>query len=92
MATRSRQELFTETVAAGSRTYFFDVKETQDGVKYLVISELRGSGEKSRHERVMVFEEHLEAFSTGFQKALECLLLSSVQGVAGNDDGYSKTK
>jgi hypothetical protein len=65
-----RGELFSQRVGAGSRTYFFDVKKTEEGSKYLVISESRHAGKAYEHHRVMIFEEHLHAFVTGFQQAL----------------------
>jgi len=37
----NKKELFSERVFAGSRIYFFDVKEATDGTKYLVIDESR---------------------------------------------------
>jgi len=71
------KELFTEKVVAGSRTYFLDVKEAKDGTRYLVISESRKTGSKYEHSRVMIFEEHLEAFAKAFQKALQILDLKT---------------
>ena len=68
MATE-RIELFSEKVTAGSRTYFFDVKQSKDGTRYLVISESRPKGSDHEHHRVMVFEENLDAFCTSFEKA-----------------------
>lgn len=66
------RELFSEKVSAGSRTYFFDVRESTDKTKYLVVSESRpGGGKSHRHDRVMIFEEHLSAFREGFRKALD---------------------
>ncbi len=76
MTDELRKELFSERVAAGSRTYFIDIKESADGTKYLVISESRQDGEKWEHHRVMVFEEHLESFREAFQKATEFLTAS----------------
>lgn len=74
MNSEEKKELFTEKVVAGSRTYFFfDVKETKDGIKYLVIRESRQAGSSYKHSRVMIFEEHLEAFAEGFQKTLQFL-------------------
>jgi hypothetical protein len=61
---------FSQRVCAGSRTYFFDAKSTEDGTKYLVISESRHNGRAYEHHRVMIFEEHLRAFAEGFQQAL----------------------
>ena len=73
--TGERKELFSEKVPAGSRTYFFDVKEFADGIKYLVISESRQiGGESYEHNRVMVFQEHLVAFNEGFNKAVKFMI------------------
>lgn len=59
-----RKELFSEKVLAGSRTYFFDVKESTDGTKYLVISESRQVDKEShKHNRVMVFQERISSFA-----------------------------
>jgi len=73
--TDERKELFSERVPAGSRTYFFDVKESADGIKYLVISESRQmGGESYEHNRVMVFQEHLVAFDEGFNEAVKFMI------------------
>jgi hypothetical protein len=73
--TGKRKELFSEKVIAGSRTYFFDVKESVDGIKYLVISESRQvGGESYEHNRVMVFQEHLEVFNEVFNKAVKFMI------------------
>jgi hypothetical protein len=73
--TDRRPELFSEKIAAGSRTYFFDIKESADKTKYLVISESRQrDGKAYEHSRVMVFEEHLPAFCDGLGKAFQFLI------------------
>jgi len=64
------KEIFSEKVTAGSRTYFFDVKESDQGARYLVISESRQTGSTFEHHRVVVFEEHLEKFSEIFDQAV----------------------
>lgn len=69
MSAESRKELFTRRVSAGSRTYFFDVKQSAEGAKYLVISESREVDGKWQHDRVMVFEEHLQPFLAALQAA-----------------------
>lgn len=70
--TVNKKELFSEKVSAGSRTYFFGVKGSVDGTKYLVISESRqDGGESYKHSRVMVFEEHILLFHEGLKKAIE---------------------
>jgi hypothetical protein len=65
MSSAARKELFSERVAAGTRTYFLDVKESQQGELYLVISESRAVDDGFEHSRVMVFEDHLEPFIDG---------------------------
>jgi hypothetical protein len=64
-------EIFSEKVVTSRRTYFFDVKETRDGSKYLVIGELTQVGNEFERHRVMVFEESLDAFVDGMDKAVD---------------------
>ena len=64
-------EIFSEKVVTSRRTYYFDVKETKDGTKYLVIGELTQVGSELERHRVMVFEESLEMFMDGLDKAVE---------------------
>lgn len=73
MSNEEKKELFTEKVVAGSRTYFFVVKEAKDGTRYLVIRESRPAGSRYKHSRLKVFEEHLKAFAESFQKTLHFL-------------------
>jgi len=67
-------EIFSEKVVTSRRTYFFDVKETKDGSKYLVIGELTQVGSELERHRVMVFEESLESFMEGLDKAVEFII------------------
>lgn len=68
-------ELFSRKVRAGEgRTYFFDVKESADGTKYLTINESRRIGKRYKHERVMVFQDHFAAFNDGLNEAIEFML------------------
>ena len=52
-------------VRAGSRTYFFDLKETKDKKPFLVITESRFKGEGKDHERtsMLIFQDHVKEFS-----------------------------
>jgi hypothetical protein len=51
-------------VKAGSRTYFFDLKQTRDKNPYLLITESRFKGEGEERERISIsiFPETAEAF------------------------------
>ena len=64
-------------ILAGNRTYFFDIKLSQNGERYLVISESERVDTAYQHDRVMVFEEHLEAFRAGLEKAITFLEVPS---------------
>jgi hypothetical protein len=77
-------EIFSEKVLGGRRTYFFDVKETKDGSKYLVIGELTQVGDDLERHRVMVFEENLESFRAGLEKAIE-FVKSEADGAGERD-------
>ena len=41
----------SRTIRAGSNTYFFDLKETDDGKPFLVITQSRFKGEGKGHDR-----------------------------------------
>ena len=65
----------SQTVKAGSRTYFFDPKQTKDGKPYLVINESRYMGEDKERERnsIMVFPDHAQDFLNATQKMVNKL-------------------
>jgi hypothetical protein len=64
-------EIFSEKVVTNRRTYFFDVKETKEGSMYLVIGELTQIGSEVERHRIMVFEESIDLFVEGLDKAIE---------------------
>ncbi len=64
-----RARLFSEKVAAGGRTYFFDVKQTKSGGHYLVISESRPKDGSFEHQRLTIFSDSVAAFGAALQKA-----------------------
>ncbi len=55
----------SKTVKAGAKTYFFDIKETREGKRYLNITQSRFKGEGSERERanIIVFPEHVKTFA-----------------------------
>jgi predicted ATPase len=71
---REKREIFNEKVQAGSRTYFFDVRVSSDGAKYLTISESRKTNnDKFDHDRIMIFDEHIENFYDALSKTMDFL-------------------
>ena len=73
-------EIFSEKVVTSRRTYYFDVKETKDGAKYLVIGELTHVGSELERHRVMVFEESIDSFMEGLDKAVDFILNTETGG------------
>lgn len=64
-------ERWNKRIDCGGRTYFFDVKETKEGKKYLTITETRlREGVRERH-RVMIFEEGITEFMQAINEAAE---------------------
>ncbi len=68
-----REEIFSEIVRAGKRTYFFDVKETRNGERYLTITESKrrfnnDSGQffYEKH-KLFLYQEDFDKFSNGLK-------------------------
>ena len=57
----------SKLIKAGSRTYFFDIKEAKNGKKYLVLTESRliGDKDKKEHQRsnIIIFPEQAKEFA-----------------------------
>ncbi len=73
MTSEQNRELFTQRVIAGRRTYFFDVRQSKENKRYLVISESQEGDSGYVHHRVMVFEEHIQEFAEAFKSVLRFL-------------------
>ncbi len=54
----------SQTVRAGSTTYFLDVNETKTGKPYLAITEshFQGEGVQRQRKTISVFPEHISTF------------------------------
>ncbi|HIP37379.1 MAG TPA: DUF3276 family protein [Crocinitomix sp.] len=71
-------EVFSERVKAGKRTYFFDVKKTRGNDLYLTITESKrkyNSEDSDRPEfekhKIFLYKEDFEKFTGGMQAALD---------------------
>jgi hypothetical protein len=68
---RFKQEIHSNVIRAGKRTYFFDVKSTRNDEYYLTITESKkrfGENGKSSYEKHKIF-----LYREDFQKFLESL-------------------
>jgi hypothetical protein len=68
--TNAREEIFSEKVKAGKRTYFFDVKATRSNDYYLTITESK----KRFKEDGFTYEKHkIFLYKEDFNKFLDAL-------------------
>jgi single-stranded DNA-specific DHH superfamily exonuclease len=70
-----KDEIYSKSVRAGKRTYFFDVKSTRGNDLYLTITESKrrynddGSFRYEKH-KLFLYKEDFEKFQDGFSDAL----------------------
>ena len=71
-----RDEIHSQTVRAGKRTYFFDVKTTRSEDYYLTITESKKRFNKDQGKfyyekhKVFLYKEDFEKFSNGLQSVI----------------------
>jgi hypothetical protein len=70
-----REEIFSKSVRAGKRTYFFDVKSTKGNDYYLTITESKkrfGDDGKFFYEKhkLFLYKEDFEKFTEGMMEAV----------------------
>ena|SRR5437868_137643 len=73
---RSENDLFSNSVRAGKRTYFFDVKSTRGNDYYLTITESKkrfGQDGKFFYEKhkIFLYKEDFEKFLDGLNEAVD---------------------
>lgn len=71
-----RGDLFSKSVRAGKRTYFFDVKSTRGNDYYLTITESKkrfGTDGKFTYEKhkIFLYKEDFEKFIDGLNEAIQ---------------------
>lgn len=70
----SKQEVHSNVVRAGKRTYFFDVKATKNNDLYLTITESKKSTQGGRisyqKHKVFLYKEDFEKFSDALGEAI----------------------
>lgn len=72
----NREEVFSKSVRAGKRTYFFDVKTTKANDYFLTITESKkrfdenGDFRFDKH-KIFLYKEDFEKFADGFEEAID---------------------
>lgn len=80
-----REEIYSNAVKAGKRTYFFDVKATRNGDYYLTITESKKKFDKDGNpsyekHKVFLYKEDFEKFVEGLEDAIG-VVKSAINGV-----------
>ncbi|HSV77370.1 MAG TPA: DUF3276 family protein [Bacteroidales bacterium] len=82
--TKNREDLFSKTVRAGKRTYFFDVKATRQNEYYLNITESKklfnqetGKFSFEKH-KIFLYREDFEKFQVALQEAVQAIISGNV--------------
>lgn len=71
-----KEELYSQAIPAGKRRYFFDVKETKGGDKFVVITESRKIFDNHTGEfyfdknKMFLYKEDFDKFRQGLDNAL----------------------
>lgn len=71
------RKIFSQSIRAGKRTYFFDVKETRDGEYYLTITESKRRFNKEQEKiffekhKLFLYKQDFEKFSNGLKTAID---------------------
>ncbi len=84
-----REEVFSKSVRAGKRTYFFDVKSTKANDYYLTITESKkrigddGSPFFEKH-KIFLYREDFQKFLDGLNEAITHVGLAKPEGIVNH--------
>ncbi len=75
---KNREDIYSNAVRAGKRTYFFDAKATRNEDYYLTITESKKRYDKEGNytfekHKIFLYKEDFDKFSEGLMEAIEVL-------------------
>ncbi len=87
-ANLDREEIFSNAVRAGKRTYFFDVKATRRNDYYLTITESKKRYNKDgrfyyEKHKIFLYKEDFEKFIEGLHSAIDFIKSSKSEEQVG---------
>lgn len=71
-----KEEVYSEAVRAGKRTYFMDVKETKGGDRYITVTESKRHFDEStgrfvyEKHKIFLYREDFDNFRKGLEQAI----------------------
>lgn len=81
-----RDEIYSERVRCGKRTYFIDVKPTQSGHDFFItISESRKVGERYEKQKIYLYKEDFSKFSEALERSIT-VVAKSLDQISNNGD------
>jgi len=89
-------EIFSKSVRAGKRTYFFDVKSTRGNDFYLTITESKkrfvedGKFKYEKH-KLFLYKEDFEKFVEGLNETIVKINELKAEGIIGDDISSEKS-
>jgi len=78
---KKREEIFSQVIRAGKRTYFFDVRSTQNDDYYLTITESKKKFNRQgryfyEKHKIFLYKEDFDEFLEAMQKAIEFIKIN----------------
>ncbi len=96
-AKKFRENVFTSSVRAGKRTYYFDVKETKNGEKYITVTERKrrynedGSYKVEKH-KIFLYKEDFDKFADALDDVIEYVESGKIPEKNEYSDEVEKTE
>ncbi len=82
-----KEDVFSTSVRAGKRTYFFDVKATRGNDLFMTITESKRVGHENdgpvhyEKHKIFLYKEDFDGFADGLQSAID-----HIRGLQGNGE------
>ena len=92
-----REEIFSKSVRAGRRTYFFDVRSTRAEDYYLTITESKkfsnddGSAHYKKH-KIYLYKEDFDEFSETFKEVSDFIFEKKGREIISNNENFNSQK
>ena len=89
-----REEIFSKSVRAGRRTYFFDVRSTRAEDYYMTITESKkfsnddGSAHYKKH-KIYLYKEDFDEFAESFKEVADFIFDKKGRDVISNNEHIS---
>ena len=93
---RPREDVFSKSVRAGRRTYFFDVKATRGNDYYLTITESKRNTERDgkfvyEKHKIFLYKEDFEKFMQGLNEVIAYIDSNNSGGGGASSEATSET-